>query len=262
MMIRLQQSTTFWLTVVLTIALGACTEDRKVSATAPEGAPTTAKVDALKAGAAALQTHAPVNAMNVYLVGFHPMKNDPEHQMEAHHFCRQVNEDFAQCVLFDGNTASSNLNGIEFIISEKLFETLPPEERKYWHPHNGEILSGQLVAPGIPDVAEKALMRSKMNSYGKTWHVWMTDKGDKLPVGEPMLAWSFNRDGEARPGLIEGRDQQMGINSQDVRQKRQDLVQLARPQSGVDDLKGKFARPVRDIPGVVDKAASTSATTK
>jgi hypothetical protein len=216
----------------------------------------------LKAGAAALQTHAPVDAMNVYLVGFHPMKNDPEHQMEAHHFCRQVNEDFAQCALFDGNTASANLNGIEFIISEKVFETLPPEERKYWHPHNGEILSGQLVAPGIPDVAEKELMRSKMNSYGKTWHVWMTDKGDKLPTGEPMLAWSFNRDGEPRPGLVEERDKQMGLNSQEIRQKRQDLVPFAKPQSGVDDLKGKFARPVKDIPGVSAKGDSPAAPTK
>ena len=237
-------------------SLSACTEDRKATTTAPEGAPTSAKVDTLKAGAAALQTHAPVNGMNVYLVGFHPMKNDPEHQMEAHHFCRQVNEDFAQCALFDGNTASANLHGVEFIISEKLFETLPVEERKYWHPHNSEILSGQLVAPGIPDVAEKELMRSKMNSYGKTWHVWATDKGDKLPMGEPMLAWSFNRDGEARPGLVEERDKRMGINSAEIRQKRQDLVGLAKPQSGVDDLKGKFARPVQDIPGVVDKRAA------
>jgi hypothetical protein len=183
------------------------------------------------------------------------MKDDPRHQMEAHHFCRQVNEDFAQCALFDGNTASANLNGIEFIISERLFDTLPAEERKYWHPHNGEILSGQLIAPGIPDVAEKELMRSKMNSYGKTWHVWMTGKGDKLPLGEPMLAWSFSRDGEARPGLVEERDKRMGVDTQATRQKRQDLVELAKPQDGVDALHGKFEGTSTPIPGVVDKAS-------
>ena len=49
------------------------------------------------------------------------------------------------------------MNGVEYIISEKLFETLPSEEKKYWHPHNGEILSGQLVAPGIPKMAEKII---------------------------------------------------------------------------------------------------------
>ena len=66
--------------------------------------------------------------------------------MEAHHFCRQVNEDFAQCALFDGNSEDANLNGIEYIISARVFDQLPVEERPYWHPHNGEILSGQLVA--------------------------------------------------------------------------------------------------------------------
>ena len=58
-----------------------------------------------------------------------------------------MNQDFAQCALFDGNGRDARLNGVEYIISEKLFETLPHEERQYWHPHNAEILSGQLVAP-------------------------------------------------------------------------------------------------------------------
>jgi hypothetical protein len=40
-----------------------------------------------------------------------------------------------------------------------------------------------------------------MNSYGKTWHTWMTgthnQQADPLPFGPPDLQWSFNRDGEA-----------------------------------------------------------------
>lgn len=245
------------LLVTALLSLSACGK-KEGPEIAPAGDATSTKTDVLKAGAAALQRHAPVDAMNVYLVGFHPMKDDPQHQMEAHHFCRQVNEDFAQCSLFDGNTSSANLTGVEFIISEKLFETLPTGERKYWHPHNGEILSGQLVAPGIPDMVEKELMKSKMNSYGKTWHVWMTDRDQQLPLGEPMLAWSFNRDGEAKPGLLEERDRKMSIDSQQKRRDRQDLAPLAKPQSGVDDLKGKFAA-AKDIAGVTAKGAAVTA---
>jgi hypothetical protein len=217
----------------------------------PEGAETTAKTDALKAGAAALQTKAPLRGLDIYLVGFHPMKEDPTHQLEAHHYCKQVNEDFAQCALFDGNSDNANLNGIEYIISGKLFATLPREERQYWHPHNYEILSGQLVAPGLPAVASNELMRGKMNSYGKTFHLWSTDQGARLPLGSPMLAWSFNRDGEAKPELVERRDQALGLRTEETRHDRQDLVNLAKPQEGVDALKGKFpgAKP---IPGVVD----------
>jgi hypothetical protein len=229
------------------------TAERKVI---PEGEAKRPKTKILEAGAKLLQSTSPLKPFDIYLVGFHPMKDSPEHQMEAHHYCHQVNEDFAQCVLFDGNTEDANLNGIEYIISEKLFTTLPEEEKKYWHPHNGEILSGQLVAPRIPDAAEKALMKEKMNSYGKTWHVWSTGyegkPGDKLPLGQPMLGWSFSREGEAIPGLVEKRDRNMGISSEEKRKQRTDLRQLAHPQSGVDDLKGNFARPTHEIPGVVD----------
>ena len=222
----------------------------------PPGEPKSPTTRALELGSRLLQDNTPLAPMDVYLVGFHPMKEDPEHQMEAHHFCHQVNEDFAQCVLFDGNGKRANLNGIEYIISGKIFETLPEDEKTFWHPHNGEILSGQLVAPGIPAAAEKKLMEGKMNSYGKTWHVWNTGApghaGDQLPLGEPRLAWSFSRDGEIQPALMRQRDHAMDIDTQQVRERRADLKPLARPQSGVKALDGQFSRPTSPIPGVVD----------
>lgn len=223
----------------------------------PAGGEKTMKTKVLEAGATALQTDAPVDAMNIYLNGFHAMKDDPMHQMEAHHFCQQVNEDFAQCTIFDGNTDQASLIGVEYIVSEKLFESLQAKEQTYWHPHNFEILSGQLVAPGIPSIAEHELMEGKMNSYGKTWHVWDTGnfkhEGDELPLGEPGLMWSFNRDGEEMPGLVEHRDKQLGIDTEEVRRLRQDLVPLAKPQAGVDALKGEFLGPTKSIPGVHGK---------
>lgn len=250
------------LVVLVALAAGACTgSGTSGPTTEPAGEAKTPRTRALEAGAVAMQRDAPPDALDVYLVGFHPLKADPQHQLEAHHFCRQVNEDFAQCALFDGNTAEANLNGIEYIISERLFERLPSAEKRYWHPHNGEILSGQLVAPGLPVAAEHELMKAKMNSYGKTWHTWNTenhDAGDihSLPLGQPALAWSFNRFGEARKALIDERDRKMGIDSETLRQARQDLVPLAHPQSGVDVLKGKFPGPTQPIPGVVDKQAA------
>jgi hypothetical protein len=254
-MIRVDSYTTYStgaLVLSVLILAAACSETEPVSE--PAGAPKGVKTKALETGAALLQTNAPLAPMDVYLVGFHPARNNPSHQMEAHHFCHQVNEDFAQCALFDGNTEQANLIGIEYIVSEELFESLPARERQYWHPHNYEILSGQLVAPGIPEVAEHELMESKMNSYGKTWHVWDTGnfkhKGDELPLGQPMLMWSFNRDGEAMPGLIENRDKRLDMSTEETRRARADLVPLAKPQTGVDALQGRFPGPSRSIPGV------------
>jgi hypothetical protein len=233
------------------IATAPCAQQAR-----PAGAPKAGDTRALEAGAKILQGNAPLAGFDVYLNGFHPMKDHPDMQVEAHHFCHQVNEDLAQCALFDGNARTANLNGIEYIISEKLYGTLPPDERQYWHPHNGEILSGQLIAPGLPEAAEHALMKKKMNSYGKTWHVWNTGAngkaGDALPLGPAMLAWSFGRDGELLPNMLEERDTRMKVHTGDRRKARADLKPLAHPQGGVDALKGKFSRPTQDIPGVVD----------
>ena len=207
--------------------------------TAP-GAERTAKTAALEGGANMMQAKAPVDQIAMYLAGFHPSKADPHMQMESHHYCDQVNEDFAQCVLYDGNTAESRLHGVEYIISEKLYATLPSEEKPYWHPHNFEILSGQLRMPGLPDVAEGEALKRKINSYGKTWHLWKTGvfggQDDALPLGPAQLAWSFNRDGEAKPGMVEARDKRMGLNTADARRRRADWASLARPQGGVDAM--------------------------
>ncbi len=48
--------------------------------------------------------------------------------------------------------------GVEYIISARLFATLPDDEKKLWHSHDYEVKSGSLVAPSLPQVAEKQLM--------------------------------------------------------------------------------------------------------
>ncbi|MDD5461109.1 MAG: OBAP family protein [Methylococcales bacterium] len=244
------------LILIVSALLAACEPAVEPSAQ-PKGQEKSVKTQVLEGGAALLQTNSPLESMNIYLDGFHASKEDPSHQMEAHHFCHQVNEDFAQCALFDGNTRQANLVGIEYIISESLFESLPEQEKTYWHPHNFEILSGQLIAHGIPEAAENELMKGKMNSYGKTWHVWNSSPfgktGDKMPLGEPSLEWSFNRNGEVLPGLVEQRNQRLNVTTDQLRSRRTDLIPFAKPQRGVDALKGKFSRPVTAIPGVADK---------
>jgi hypothetical protein len=224
--------------------------------TAP-GQDETAKTRVLESAADMLQSTEPVDKVGLYLNGFHAAKDNPAMQMEAHHYCNQMNEDFAQCVLFDGNTAGARMMGIEYIISEGLYDGLAAAERAFWHPHNYEILSGQLRLPGVPDLAEKEALKGKLNSYGKTGHTWMTGmhdgRNDQLPLGPPVLQWSLNRDGEAAPGMVEARDKRMGLNTADARRDRADMAALAKPQGGVDALMGQFANTKPAMAGVSDK---------
>lgn len=226
----------------------------------PSGGRKNLKRRVLEFGAKLLQRATPLQGFGIYVAGFHCGHADPHLQMEAHHFCKLVNADFLQCTIFDGNTASANLIGIEYIISEHLFLSLPEVERQLWHPHNYEVFSGELVAPGLPDLAERALMSLLVNSYGKTWHLWHTGRpdgppGDRLPMGEPALMWSFNRDGEVDSQLRQNRITAMNSNVEKKRVDRQRLLHLARPQQGVNLLRDAFphAHPTPP-PGVCDVA--------
>jgi hypothetical protein len=100
-------------------------------------------------------------------------------QIIAEHYCAHLNDEVLQCVLYDSNKPGARLIGIEYIVSARIFESLPPEEKKLWHSHNYEVKSGVLTAPGMGDTAEKDLMKALIGTYGKTWHTWQVDRGDK-----------------------------------------------------------------------------------
>ena len=231
----------------------ACGREDSPPVSSPQGKPKEEDTVMLEKGAQALQSFEPVKQFDTYLDGFHPMAENPGHAMEAHHFCRARNEEFTQCVLFDANTANANLIGIEYIISERLFEALAPEEQKLWHPHNYEILSGQLIAPGLPDVAELAFLAKKMNSYGKTFHTWDTTAPEQktLPLGPPMLMWSYNADGEIPEELLRERDKRMNVDTAFKREARKDMIGEAHPQRGVHALANSF--PARKVPNYVNE---------
>ncbi|WP_425450436.1 hypothetical protein [Virgifigura deserti] len=148
-MIRMKPTNLWFL-----LALSACTgSGRTEPAMSVPGTKETTRTNILEASATALQEDAPTDGLDIYLVGFHPMNEDPAQQFEAHHFCKQI---------------------------------------------------------------------------------------------------------EAKPGLAERRDERMGISTGARRQARQELTPLARPQAGVDALKGRFKGPIRPIHGVIDKQAAGS----
>lgn len=199
----------------------------------------------------------PLSGFDLYLNAFHVMKDEPSRFFEAHHYCKRVDADRTECVLFDGTGDRARMNGVEYIVSEKVFDRLPPEERKYWHPHDYEILSGQLVLPTLTASAEKATVALMMNTYGKTWHFHDTPVGgDAAPMGPPGLAWSFNADGELPQAMLDARDRRFHIRTEDRRKDRADLVFGAHPQEGVDALAKAFPGR-RPIAGVADKGPET-----
>ncbi|SOD88121.1 OBAP family protein [Spirosoma fluviale] len=183
----------------------------------------TVKTKTLETGADLLQNKAPLNKLNMYLDGFHFYNGHMEGQMEAHHYCSSINEDLTQCVIYDGNGENAKIMGIEYIVSEKLFKTLPDEEKKLWHSHVHEVKSGQLIAPGIPQVAEHELMEKLVSTYGKTFHTWHTDRELTLPVGHPMVMMGFTKDGQTNPKMVADRDKRFNVSTTKNKENRTDI---------------------------------------
>lgn len=158
------------------------------------------------------------NAMHLYLCAFHIAKENPGFQIEAHHYCAPAGKDIHQCVIYDKRSENAKLLGVEYIITDEAYQKLAAEEKKYWHPHAYEIVSGQLIAPDMPKEGDD-IFPGLINTWGKTWHTWRDPKTD-YPVGEPLLMWSANGDGQIAQSLIDARDKQFGISTAAIRERR------------------------------------------
>ena len=195
-----------------------------------------------------LQPKYPLNAMSTYLNGFHMYADDMGRQVEASHFCLHLRHDLHQCVIFDGNSTDARLIGIEYIIPEETFRELPDEEKALWHSHHYEVSSGVLVAPGIPEIAERSYFRDLVTTYGKTFHTWQYDRED-FPYGVPQLMMAFTADGQADEQQIRDRDERLGISAQHRRRKRSGIKQPdVDPGANIWESGRSLQTQVHDVP--------------
>ena len=192
---------------------------RKVWAQAKLGQGHPLKHRALDLAASVMQPKYPIEAIATFLNGFHFYADDMGRQVEAHHFCIHLRADLHQCVIFDSNKPGARLIGIEYIISEERFRQLPDDEKRLWHSHHYEVKSGELVAPGIPEIAERAYFQDLVSTYGKTFHTWQFDRDD-FPYGIPQLMMGFTQDGQVDEAMIEARDRRFGISWEERRRAR------------------------------------------
>src|SRR6266566_5828283 len=173
--------------------------------------------------AAASANFPPIGDIHAHVCGIHFYSGDMSRQIIAEHYCSHLSDEVLQCVLYDSNKPGARLIGVEYIVSAKIFESLPPEEKKLWHSHNYEVKSGVLTAPGMADAAEKDLMKVLIGTYGKTWHTWQVDRGDKLPLGIPQLMMAFTKDGQLDPKIAAERDQLYSISVAAKKAARADI---------------------------------------
>jgi uncharacterized protein DUF1264 len=179
----------------------------------------------------------PMGKSHAYLCAYHLAKKDPKFVVEAHHYCSVVNDDVHQCVIFDTNGKNARILGVEYIITDALYQKLPEEEKKYYHPHRYEVIGGLLIAPGMPAGSEKGFMEKLVTTWGKTWHTW-PDPKTALPMGEPLLMWAATQDGQIDAATMAKRDTDFDVDTAEIRKRRAHLgaVPDVAPPKSVDEI--------------------------
>ncbi|KAL7212727.1 hypothetical protein ACSBR2_015413 [Camellia fascicularis] len=119
--------------------------------------------------------------------------------------------------------------GVEYIITDRIFETLPPDEQKLWHSHAYEIKSGLWVNPEVPELVVKPELENLTKTYGKFWCTWQVDRGDRLPLGPPSLMMSPQpvNLAKVRSHLVEKRACKYKISIDDLKMSR---VEIEEPE--------------------------------
>lgn len=172
---------------------------------------------------------APVKAMHHHFCGIHIAKNDPKFQLIVQHYCAPLGEQMHQCLLFDSTEKNAKLLGVEYIVDDKLFRSLPDREKKYWHPHTYEVLGGGLIAPALSEDDETKFMKALLTTWGKTWHTW-PDPATAVPLGEPLLMWALTGDGQEDRAVVARRDRMFKVSMASIRKRRVKAIGYEVPQ--------------------------------
>ncbi|KAL6051406.1 Embryo-specific protein [Balamuthia mandrillaris] len=187
------------------------------------GSRKTAESKMLETGSSMLQNLGPVNSIHLHLCGMHFYNGSMDRQIEAHHYCSRLSEDFHQCVIYDSNEPNARLIGIEYVISKKIYDQLDADEKKLWHSHVYEVGSGMLMAPGLPEAAEHKIMSHLIGTYGKTFHLWHVDQNPLFPEGIPQLMMAFTADGQIYPHMVKHLEKRLGQTMARKRILRRDI---------------------------------------
>ncbi|XVF25576.1 hypothetical protein REPUB_Repub13aG0223800 [Reevesia pubescens] len=191
----------------------------------PPGQPMTMGQHMIDKGAAMMQSLTPVKQISQHVCTFALYSHDMSRQIETYHYITRLNQDFLQCPVYDSEVSKARLIGIEYIISDRLYEALTQEEQKLWHSHAYEIKSGLWVNPRILEMIGKPELENLAKTYGKFWCTWQVDRGDRLLLGALALMMSPQgvNLGKIDPLLVKNRDDKYNISTETIQKSRLEI---------------------------------------
>jgi hypothetical protein len=111
--------------------------------------------------------------------------DDPSLRVE--HFCKPHDRVMMVCQLYDSNSVNATLIGIEYIITQEQYDSLPNREKPFWHAHREE-LKPERADPMMPELSPEqaqAEMAKLHPTWGKVIITWIPS--DDLPSFPPQV---------------------------------------------------------------------------
>lgn len=104
----------------------------------------------------------------------------------AHHWCKGINDNLTECLLFDSDGPHARLVGVETIVPTKVWAKFSPSEQAQWHYHRTEIAKVHATLPDLSKAEAAKVVASILETYGKIYILWdpMTSQA---PVGSPSI---------------------------------------------------------------------------
>lgn len=109
-----------------------------------------------------------------------------------HHYCKPINKDIIQCILFESTDANARMTEIEYMVSKDLARKVIPKHshKQNWHDHEEEIATGRVAIHNPTDPAEqKKLADYVAKTDGIIFHLW--PDGAPIPDGSVMIPQSI-----------------------------------------------------------------------
>lgn len=112
--------------------------------------------------------------------------HDPKLQTIVHHHCKAYEDTSLLCLMFhSGMKDQDKPIGFEYIISAEKFNTLPENEKRYWHYHKVEVPRAHATFPDMTAEETAKVLPAVNETYGKV--VYFQQPHDELPLGEPYV---------------------------------------------------------------------------
>lgn len=131
----------------------------------------------------------PLDGYTIHVSAPHMM--DGEVIGPFHHYCKPINADIIQCILFESTDPNARMTEVEYMVSKKLVRGAIPgwSHKQNWHDHKQEIETGR-VAVHYPTDKEtvKKIVEHVSDTDGIIFHLW--PDGAPIPDGSVMIAQS------------------------------------------------------------------------